>query len=114
MPSTTIPSIYIRPILLAALGLTLLPALAGAEIVDTPSCKRELATLSQRPGAPPQLKPAAPAEASCASYRTQFLEAVRARAVVAACRTGKERDAEVGRLDGRVEDINGAIAQTCG
>jgi len=41
-------------------------------------------------------------------------ETVRARAVIAACRTGKDRDQEVGRLDGRVEDINGAIARACG
>jgi hypothetical protein len=104
-------------VILAALGAALatsaLTAPAFAEIVDTPSCKRELATLSQKLGALPQTKPDH-AAASCTTYRTQFLETVRARAVVAACRTGKDRDQEIGRLDGRVDDINGAIAQACG
>jgi hypothetical protein len=108
-------------VILAALGVALatstLAAPAFAEIVDTPSCKRELAALSQKLGALPQAKPDAKpvhAAASCTTYRTQFLETVRARAVVAACRTGKDRDQEIGRLDGRVDDINGAIAQACG
>jgi hypothetical protein len=104
-------------VILAALGAALatstLAASAFAEIVDTPSCKRELAALSQKLGALPQTKPGH-AAASCTTYRTQFLETVRARAVVAACRTGKDRDQEIGRLDGRVDDINGAIAQACG
>jgi hypothetical protein len=101
-------------IILAAFGASLLTAPAFAEIVDSPSCKRELAALSQNLGAPQQMKATAPSTASCTAYRTQFLETVRARAVVAACRTGKDREQEVGRLDGRVEDINGAIAQACG
>lgn len=101
-------------IALAAVGMVMaLAVTASAEVVDTPGCKRELAAISQSLGALPQTKPAA-TSASCSAYRTQFLETVRARAVVAACRTGKDRDQEVGRLDGRVEDINGAIAQACG
>ncbi|MGD9542415.1 MAG: hypothetical protein AB7O60_16860 [Variibacter sp.] len=100
----------------AALATGMLAAPASAEIVDTPSCKRELAALSQKLGAPPLAKPAGDirTSASCTAYRTQFLETVRARAVVAACRTGKDREQEIGRLDGRVDDINGAIAQACG
>jgi hypothetical protein len=97
----------------AAVGLIALATPALAEVVDTPSCKRELAAISQRLGELPQTKPAG-ATASCSAYRAQFLETVRARAVIAACRTGKDRDQEVGRLDGRVEDINGAIARACG
>lgn len=102
-------------IILAAFGASLLAAPAVAEIVDSPSCKRELAAISQNLGAPQQMNAtaSAPSAASCTAYRTQFLETVRARAVVSACRTGKDREQEVGRLDGRVEDINGAIAQAC-
>jgi hypothetical protein len=36
-----------------------------------------------------------------------------ARAVIADCKTGTDRDHEVGRLDGSVEDINTFIAQSC-
>ena len=53
-------------------------------------------------------------ETACTVYRTKFLSLVKARAVIAACKTGVDRDQEVGRLDGNVEDINTFIAQSCG
>jgi hypothetical protein len=49
----------------------------------------------------------------CTAYREQFLLAVKARAVYANCKTGPDREADVGRLDGTIEDINGAIAESC-
>jgi hypothetical protein len=42
-----------------------------------------------------------------------FLEVVKARAVTAHCKSGAERERELGRLDADVEHINGAIAGRC-
>ena len=50
----------------------------------------------------------------CATYRRDFFEMVRAREVTALCKTGAERAQDLGRIDLAVEDINGAIAQSCG
>jgi hypothetical protein len=89
---------------------------AAAGTVDNPRCKRELAAISATVDEAARVKPgdARPGEAACAAYRNQFLSLVRARAVIAACKTGTDRDQEVGRLDGSVEDINTFIAQSCG
>jgi hypothetical protein len=38
---------------------------------------------------------------------------LKARAVFAGCKTGPDRDNDIGRLDGTIEDINGAIAESC-
>jgi hypothetical protein len=38
---------------------------------------------------------------------------VKARAVTALCRSGPQRDRELGRLDADVETINNAIAASC-
>jgi hypothetical protein len=51
---------------------------------------------------------------ACAAYRSDFFEIVQAREVAALCRTGADRDRDLRRIDGAVEDINGAIAQICG
>ena len=51
---------------------------------------------------------------ACASYRSDFFDVVQAREVTALCRTGTERERELGRIDSAVEDINGAIAASCG
>jgi hypothetical protein len=51
---------------------------------------------------------------ACAAYRTDFFEVVQAREVTALCKTGADRERDLRRIDGAVEDINGAIAQTCG
>jgi hypothetical protein len=50
----------------------------------------------------------------CAAYRRDFFEVVRAREVTAQCKTGAERAHDLGRIDAAVEDINGAIAASCG
>ena len=50
---------------------------------------------------------------ACAATRLDFLEVVKARAVTALCRSGPQRDRELGRLDADVETINNAIAASC-
>jgi hypothetical protein len=89
------------------------PAFAGT--LDTPGCRRELAAVSATMDEAARTKALSlrSSEAACAAYRSQFLLLVKARAVVAACKTGPDREEEVGRLDGTVEDINVAIAQNC-
>jgi hypothetical protein len=50
----------------------------------------------------------------CNATRLYFLEVVKARAVFALCKTGPDREREIGRLDADVEHINEAIAARCG
>lgn len=50
---------------------------------------------------------------TCSATQLYFLEVVKARAVTALCKTGAERERELGRLDADVEHINGAIAARC-
>ncbi|HZP69523.1 MAG TPA: hypothetical protein VFB29_06215 [Pseudolabrys sp.] len=49
----------------------------------------------------------------CTATRLYFLEVVKARAVTALCKSGSERERELGRLDANVEHINEAIAARC-
>jgi hypothetical protein len=49
----------------------------------------------------------------CARYRQQFLMLVRARAILAVCQSGPARDASIVRLDGTIDQVNGAIAESC-
>jgi hypothetical protein len=108
----------LRHALLPVLALMLLhsvPARAGT--VDTPACKRDLTTASAGVSdAMARMKglTKAAGEDKCAAYRQHFLIVVKARAVIANCKTGPDRDADVGRLDGTIEDINGVIAASCG
>lgn len=89
---------------------------AGAGTVDSAACKRDLTTASAGVSETlTRLKGLrkAQGETRCAAYRAQFLAMVKARAVFASCKTGSDRDAEVDRLDGTIEDLNGAIAESC-
>jgi hypothetical protein len=49
----------------------------------------------------------------CSATRLYFLEVVKARAVTALCKSGAERERDLGRLDADVEHINEAIADRC-
>jgi hypothetical protein len=49
----------------------------------------------------------------CSATRLYFLEVVKARALTAVCKTGPDRDRELGRLDADVTHINEAIAARC-
>jgi len=104
-------AVALAPVL--ALGL-LGPALAGT--LDTPACKRDLHLASAGvTEAIARLKGLAKVtgEEKCAAYRQQFLTVVKARNVFATCKTGPDRDQDVVRLDGTIEDLNGGIAESC-
>jgi hypothetical protein len=94
-----------------------LPATAAAAAQrDASPCQRNLKLASTGVNdIAGRLKSAAKAtgEERCAAYRQHFLVAVRARAVLADCKGGPDRNADIGRLDGAIEDINGAIAESC-
>jgi hypothetical protein len=49
----------------------------------------------------------------CVKYRQQFLMLVRARAILWVCQSGPARDASIVRLDGTIDQVNGAIAESC-
>jgi hypothetical protein len=49
----------------------------------------------------------------CTATRLYFLEMVKARAVTALCKSGTERERELGRFDVDVDDANEAIAARC-
>ena len=89
---------------------------AGAGTIDTPACKRDLHLASVGiTEAVAGLKRLAKVtvEERCAAYRQQFLVVVKARNVVAICKTEANRDQDVVLLDGTIEDINGGIAESC-
>jgi hypothetical protein len=105
-----------RALALPVLALALLVPVAAAAEVDSAACRRDLTTASAGVSETlSRLKGVARIrrDEQCAAYRAQFLVMVRARAVFASCKTGPDRDTEVDRLDGTIEDINGAIAETC-
>jgi len=99
------------------LALTLLVAApADAGMIESSACKRDLSAASAGVSASKaRLKGLTKgrAEEKCAAYRAQFLVIVKARAVVASCKTGSDRNEEVDLLDGTIEDLNGAIAENC-
>jgi hypothetical protein len=89
---------------------------AQAGTLDTSGCKREIAAAAASVGETlTHLKTLGGSSGAsvCAAHRKQFLLVVRARAAVAACKTGSDLDQEVVRLDGAVEDVNSAIAANC-
>ena len=100
----------------AAVAVLAVSHVAQAGTVDTPACKRDLSSASAGVAESlARLKGAARAvgEVKCEAYRQQFLIVVKARDVFANCKTGPDREADVGRLDGTIEDLNGGIAASC-
>jgi hypothetical protein len=49
----------------------------------------------------------------CSATRLYFLELVKARALTPVCKTGAERERDLGRFDSDVEHTNEAIAARC-
>ena len=111
---------FIGLILPASFALAMLVAPAKTETIATqpmlPGCERNLAAVNVGVTAiQTRLKSlgVAASPATCSATRLYFLEMVKARAVTAVCKSGPERDRELGRLDANVEHINEAIASRC-
>jgi len=80
-----------------------------------PACRQNLATASTRlEQARAHLNGRLPGGMeACATYRRDFFEVVRARETTSLCKTGTEREHDLGSIDAAVESINGAIAASC-
>jgi hypothetical protein len=88
---------------------------SAAPANGAPACKQNLATAMARvERALAHVKGLRDRADACTTYRQNFFDLVQAREVAALCKTGAERDQELGRIDLAVEDINGAIAKSCG
>ena len=107
---------FIGLIVPAAFALALLVAPARPEPLQPAGCDRNLAGASASvaamqarikslgPGGGPEI---------CNATRLYFLELVKARALTAVCKTGAERERDLGRFDSDVEHTNEAIAARC-
>jgi hypothetical protein len=97
-----------------------IPVAAAAPVrapaaVPPASCAHNLATATARvERVLARVKEARKGADACAAYRSDFFAMVQAREVTALCKSGAERDRDLGRIDGAVEHINGAIALSCG
>jgi hypothetical protein len=98
-----------------ALALLAAPAASPAP-VQPPGCDRDLADASTNVAAmQARIKGLGSREGPeiCSATRLYFLEVVKARAVTALCKSGQDRERELGRFDTDVEHINEAIAARC-
>ena len=99
-----------------AVAVAAAPPVASAA-ASPPSCRQNLAAAAARlERAVAHVSARAPADGTdiCASYRRDFFDVVKAREVTFLCKSGAERDQDLGRIDVAVENINGAIALRCG
>lgn len=104
---------FIGLIFPAAFAVALLASPARPATLEQPSCDRTLAdTFAQVTVLQGRVKAARGVDA-CTATRLYFLEVVKARAITAECKSGPERDRELGRLDADVENINSSIAARC-
>ena len=108
---------FIGLIVPAAFALALLAAPpANPAPMQLPGCDRNLADASTNVAVmQTRLKGLDAKEGKdvCTATRLYFLEVVKARAVTALCKSGPERERELGRFDADVEHINEAIAASC-
>jgi len=108
---------FVGLIVPAAFLLALLMAPASpAAPAEQPGCERTVANANASVAAlQARVKSAGSARGgeTCKITRLYFLEVVKARAIIAVCKTGPDRERELGRLDADVEHINEAIAASC-
>ena len=91
-----------------------MPVSAGMR--DTPLCKTGLsASLASLGESSARVQRAGnnKGDEACVAYRSYFLEAVKARSVIAQCKTGPEREQDLGKLDSATEQANDGIAARC-
>jgi hypothetical protein len=108
---------FVGLIVPATFALALLAAPpAHPEPVQPPGCDRTLADATAGIAAmQARIKSLGASAGSeiCTATRLYFLEVVKARAATALCKSGAERERDLGRLDADVEHINEAIAARC-
>ena len=114
---TTIAPEPVRTRVAAAVPVAAAAPVRAVAAVPPPSCAHTLATANVRvERVLARIKDTRTRQGTdaCATYRSDFFEVVQAREVTALCKTGAERERDLSRIDGAVEDINGAIAVSCG
>ncbi len=104
---------FIALIFPAAFALAVLAAPAKPAPLERPGCDRTLADAFANVSVLQARMKAAQGAEVCNATRLYFLEVVKARAITAVCRSGPERERELGRLDTDVETINSTIAARC-
>jgi hypothetical protein len=107
---------FIGLIFPAAFAVAVLAAPAVPAPLERPGCERNLADATANVTAlQAHVKRLGSARAAgtCSATRLYFLEVVKARAVTALCKSGPERERDLGRLGADVENINNAIAASC-
>ena len=107
-----LPRLALVPLLLVSLAL---PAAAGMR--DSPQCKTDLDALFtslDQSSARLQRTGNGKSPEACTAYQTYFLDVVKARSITAQCKTGPERDQDLGKLDVNAEQANNGIAARCG
>ena len=92
---------------------TFMAAPARPAPLEHPACERSLADTLAWVSIMQARARAAEGDATCPATRLYFLEVVKARAMTALCKTGPERERELGRLDADVDAINTTIAARC-
>src|SRR5471032_3365895 len=98
------------------LALLMAPASPAAPPPEPPGCERNVADANASIAAlQARMKNIGKARGPevCNVTKLYFLEVVKARAVIAVCKTSPDRERELGRLDADVEHINEAIATRC-
>ena len=108
---------FVGLIVPATLTIAVLAAApARPEALHLPGCDRDLADASASVAAMRvRIKSLSGLDGLeiCTATRFYFLEMVKARAVTALCKSGAERERELGRLDAGVDEVNEAIAVRC-
>jgi hypothetical protein len=104
---------FIGLIVPSFLLLALLAAPARPQPLEPAGCARTLADSNASMAAMQTHLAGLHGSEACAATRLLFLELVKARAVIALCKNGPERERDLGRVDADVERINKAIATTC-
>lgn len=107
---------FVGLIIPAAFVLALLAAPAARPAPAQPGCDRTLANAAAGLAAlQTRLKGLDSTHGAemCNVTRLYFLELVKARAVIALCKNGPERERDLGRFDADVEHTNEAIAARC-
>ncbi len=107
---------FIGLIFPAAFALAFMAAPARPQPMEPPGCERHMAdAMASVTAQQARVKRlgAAPRAEACSATRLYFLEVVKARALTALCKSGQERDRDLGRFDADVETINNAIASSC-
>jgi hypothetical protein len=102
--------------LLAAMVLGALGLPAAAGIVDTPDCRRDLATAHQLVHAVRlREKTVQPGDfvGLCRVLRQNLQDMTQAREPMARCMTGHERGENVGQMDASMEDIRFVLSKNC-